>query len=47
MKNDYDSCKERLEEFYLTLSKEELIKRLLWELSVSDIIRMGSVKEED
>ena len=27
MANDYHECKKRLEEFYQTLSKEELIKR--------------------
>lgn len=47
MNNDYHECKQRLEEFYLTLSKEELIKRLLWQLSVDDIILYGSVKEEE
>ena len=46
MSNSYLECKQRLEEFYLTLSKEELIKRLLWHLSVEDIERMGSLEKE-
>lgn len=49
MANSYQECKERLEEFYQTMTKEELIKRLLWSHSVSDVMRMGTLikKEED
>mgnify|MGYP003630014140 CR=1 FL=1 len=46
MKNEYLECRKRVEAFYQTLPKEELIKRLMWELSVSDITRMGTPKKE-
>ena len=47
MKNEYHECEKRLEEHYQQFTKEELIKKLLWNLSVSDIIRMGTPKKEE
>ncbi len=46
MTNSYQVCYARVEAFYQKMTKEELIKRLMWEHSVDDIMRMGTPKEE-